>query len=140
MRSNRILIGCILFLSALGFSSCEITGEVPEIDFFLNKVWRLEKVTLGGQPETDVDISLYRLELKDDFTFYEVGIEGAEREGAWELVNNGTILNLNYDDGPPLRFLILDLQIRTLVLRVLQSEEKIGSLDIQYHLEPVKGS
>jgi len=124
----------------MGFilAGCEITGEVPELNYFLNRQWKLEKVVVNGKQETEVDLSLYRLRLNDDFTFKEISIRGVETEGAWRVDNNATILVLEYPDDSEFGFIIVELQIRTLVLRVIQSESKIGSLDILYHMVPVK--
>ena len=121
-----------------GFGGCEITGEIPELQYFLNKEWKLEKVVVNGKEETDVDLSLYRLQLNENLTFNETSIKGNEVEGTWRLDNNATILTLEYPDGREFGFIIVDLQIRNLVMRVIQSEEKIGSLDILYHMIPVK--
>ena len=130
----KISVFILILLSA----GCEIIGEIPELSFFLNKEWRLESVSVNGSDVVDVDISGYRIRLNKDFTFNETGIEGAENSGIWQLDNNATILEMEYENGVEIKYLIIDLQIRQLVLRVIQSEEKIGSLDILYNLVPVK--
>ena len=127
-----------VFILRLLPAGCEIIGEIPELSFFLNKEWRLESVSVNGSDVVDVDISGYRIRLNKDFTFNETGIEGAENSGIWQLDNNATILAMEYENGVEIKYLIIDLQIRQLVLRVIQSEEKIGSLDILYNLVPVK--
>ena len=127
-----------VFILILLPAGCEIIGEIPELSFFLNKEWRLESVSVNGSDVVDVDISGYRIRLNKDFTFNETGIEGAENSGIWQLDNNATILEMEYENGVEIKYLIIDLQIRQLVLRVIQSEEKIGSLDILYNLVPVK--
>ncbi|MCH7515406.1 MAG: hypothetical protein IH947_15920 [Bacteroidetes bacterium] len=127
-----------VFILILLPAGCEIIGEIPELSFFLNKEWRLESVSVNGSDVVDVDISGYRIRLNKDFTFNETGIEGAENSGIWQLDNNATILAMEYENGVEIKYLIIDLQIRQLVLRVIQSEEKIGSLDILYNLVPVK--
>ena len=127
-----------VFILILLPAGCEIIGEIPELSFFLNKEWRLESVSVNGSDVVDVDISGYRIRLNKDFTFNETGIEGAENSGIWQLDNNATILAMEYENGVEVKYLIIDLQIRQLVLRVIQSEEKIGSLDILYNLVPVK--
>ena len=119
-------------------SGCEITGEIPELDYFLNKEWKLEKVIVNGKEEIDVDLSLYRLQLNRDLTFKESSITGVELEGTWRLDNNATILILEYPDESEFGFIIVELQIRNLTMRVIQSEDKIGSLDILYYMIPVK--
>ena len=128
----------ITMIMGIILAGCEITGEVPELNYFLNRQWKLEKVVVNGKQETEVDLSLYRLRLNDDFTFKEISIRGVETEGAWRVDNNATILVLEYPDDSEFGFIIVELQIRTLVLRVIQSESKIGSLDILYHMVPVK--
>ena len=134
----RYVLVVLTLLSIALFSGCEISGEIPELDFFLNKEWKIEKVTVNGLDQTDEDLSLYRLQLNEDLTFSETSIPGNQQAGTWSLDNNGTILTLEYEDGSELRFIISDIQIRSLVLSVIQSEDKIGSLDIVYHLIPVK--
>ena len=135
---KKLLKIFIVIIPIVLLSGCEITGEIPELDYFLNKQWKLEKVVVNGKRETDVDLSLYRLQLNDDFTFKEISIRGEETEGTWRLDNNATILVLTYPDESEFGFIIIELQIRNLVLRVIQSETKIGSLDILYHMVPVK--
>ena len=128
----------LCFITLIFFSGCEITGEIPELDYFLNKEWKLEKVVVNGKEETDVDLSQYRLQLNKDLTFQETSIRGVEVEGTWRLDNNASILILEYPDDSEFGFIIVELQIRNLTLRVIQSEEKIGSLDIVYYMIPVK--
>ena len=127
-----------LFLSLPFLNGCEISGDVPELNYFLNREWKIEKVVVNGREETDEDLYLYRLQLKDDYTFTETSIKGNEQEGTWRLDNNATILTLEYADGSEFGFILVEIQIRNLLMRVIQSEEKIGSLDIVYHLIPVK--
>ncbi len=127
-----------VFVLTLLLTGCEITGEIPELAYFLNKEWRLESVTVNGSDVVDVDISGYRIQLNKDFTFNETGTEGSESSGVWQLDNNATILAMEYESGMEIKYLIINLQIRKLDLRVIQSEDKIGSLDILYSLVPVK--
>lgn len=127
----------ILFIGYL-VNGCSISGEFPEREFFLNKQWKIEKVAVSGQQDSQTDLSFYRIMLNEDFTFEETSIEGEENEGVWLLDNNGTILVLAYESGVELKYLVVELQIRKLVLRVLQADDKIGSLDILYFMVPVK--
>ena len=90
------LCGFCFLLGSL--SGCEISGEIPELNYFLNREWKLEKVTVNGLEDTDVDLSPYRLQLNEDFTFNETSIKGNELEGTWRLDNNATILTLEYAD------------------------------------------
>ena len=140
--SNLISLGFLALMlisaSVSLISGCEISGEIPEIRYFLNNTWKLDKVEVNGVTETDVDLSLYRLRLNDDLTFREVSIKGEETEGTWRLDNNASVLILEYPDETEFGFIIVELQIRNLTMRVIQSEEKIGSLDIKYYLIPVK--
>jgi len=122
-------------------SACDISESIPELQFFLNKEWRAEKVTVNGQTQDDKEVSNYRISLKDDFTFEETYFDGSLRMGEWSLDNNATILVLSYDTGYEIEFLIIEVQIRQLVLRALRSNDKIGSgsgLDILYYLVPVR--
>ena len=128
----------VCLITVILSSGCEITGEIPELVYFLNKEWKLEKVVVNGKEETDVDLSLYRLQLNRDLTFKESSITGVELEGTWRLDNNATILILQYPDESEFGFIIVELQIRNLTMRVIQSEDKIGSLDILYYMIPVK--
>jgi hypothetical protein len=127
----------ILFIGYL-ITGCSITGEFPDAEYFLNKQWKIEKVAVSGQMDTQTDLSLYRIQLNKDYTFEETSIEGVENVGVWQLDNNGTVLTLEYESGEELQYLVVELQIRKLILRVLQSDNKIGSLDILYFMVPVK--
>ena len=131
--------GFVMYLTiSVLFSGCEIAGEIPELQYFLNKEWKLEKVVVNGKEETDVGLSQYRLQLNEDLTFNETSIRGVEVEGNWRLDNNATILILEYPDDSEFGFIIVELQIRNLTMRVIQSEAKIGSLDILYYMIPVR--
>lgn len=137
LKTSRIFL-CTMVLAMVALNGCEINGEVPEIQYFLNKVWKLQKVIVNGNEDTSVDLSLYRLRLNEDLTFQETSIRGVEVEGTWRLDNNASILILEYPDDSEFGFIIVELQIRNLTMRVIQSEDKIGSLDILYYMIPVK--
>lgn len=134
--SGNVLSVMVLILIAL--QGCQINGEIPQIQYFLNKTWKLQKVVVNGKQETGVDLSSYRLRLNEDLTFQETSITGVEVEGTWRLDNNASILILEYPDDSEFGFIIVELQIRNLTMRVIQSEDKIGSLDILYYMTPVK--
>jgi hypothetical protein len=137
MKISKI-INYIMLMVVVVSSGCEITGEIPELQYFLNKEWKLDKVVVNGKEEIGDDLSQYRLRLNEDLTFQETSIRGVEVEGTWRLDNNASILILEYPDDSEFGFIIVELQIRNLTMRVIQSEEKIGSLDILYYMIPVK--
>lgn len=126
-----------LVLSQLVIQSCGVTEDIPNIEFFLNKEWKMTKVEVNKLPVTD-DLSLYRLQLNDDFTFAETYFEGAEFSGNWQLDNNGTVLVLIRESGDQFKFIIANVGVRVLQLSVIQEDFKDGSLEIDYFLEPVR--
>ncbi len=136
-------IVAILFI--ISFVRCTITEEVPKTEYFLFKEWRLEKVTINSQLSTEATEN-YRIELKEDFTFEEIGVDGEEYAGTWSLDNNGTIIELSGTywsidlECEVVEFLIVDIQLRELIVRPLKGCDKLGAgnLDIIFYLVPVK--
>lgn len=118
---------------------CEIQEiTVSEIEFFIAKEWKIKAVFQDGEPVTDVDLSQYRLRLEDDFTFTRSSISGQDNSGSWQLTSGLTQIVLFVDEPHEERWLLLDLEIRRLEMRLLQRPDK-PQLDIRYVLEPVKG-
>jgi hypothetical protein len=121
------------------FPGCEIQEiTISEIEFFIAKDWKIKAVFQDGEPVTDTDLSQYRLRLEEDFTFTKSSILGQENSGAWQLTSGLTQIVLFVDEPHEERWLLLDLEIRSLEMRLLQRPDK-PQLDIRYILEPVKG-
>ncbi len=121
------------------FSACEIQEiTISEIEFFIAKEWKIKAVFQDGEPVTDTDLTQYRLELNDDFTFTKTSISGQDNNGTWQLTSGLTQVVLFVDEPHEERWLLLDLEIRSLEMRLLQRPDK-PQLDIRYILEPVKG-
>jgi len=119
--------------------ACEIQEiAVSEIEFFIAKEWKIKAVFQDGEPVTDTDLTQYRLNLSDDFTFTRSSISGQDSEGTWQLTSGLTQVVLFVDEPHEERWLLLDLEIRRLEMRLLQLPDK-PQLDIRYILEPVKG-
>ena len=126
-------------------TSCTISGEIPRTEYFLFKEWRLDKVTVNGDESTE-DVSQYRVQLMEDFTFVETGVDGNSYEGAWSIDDNGNIIAMEGTfwatelECVIVEFLVLDLQLRQLKVRPLKGCDKLGAgnLDIVYYLVPVK--
>jgi hypothetical protein len=119
--------------------ACEIPEiTVSEIEFFIAKEWKVKAVFQDGEPVTDTDLTQYRLDLNDDFTFTKTSISGQVSEGNWQLTSGLTQVVLFVDEPHEERWLLLDLEIRRLEMRLLQRPDK-PQLDIRYILEPVKG-
>ena len=119
--------------------ACEIQEiAVSEIEFFIAKEWKIHAVFQDGEPVTDTDLTQYRLDLIDDFTFTKTSISGQVSEGNWQLTSGLTQVVLFVDEPHEERWLLLDLEIRRLEMRLLQRPDK-PQLDIRYILEPVKG-
>jgi hypothetical protein len=93
---------------------------------------------VNGEVVTDTDLSLYRLKLEDNFSFSRITIDGQEESGDWQLTSGLTQIVLFVNDPREERYLLLDLEIRRLELRLLQDSFKDGELDIRYILIPVK--
>lgn len=134
----------LLFMTA-----CE-TQEIliSEIEFFIAKEWKLDKLIGNGVEQTDeiiqVDypshsLGFYRLKLNEDFTFVRTGVNNITLNGTWTLSAGLSQLRLTFEDGREEHYLLLDLEVRRLEMRVLQDPNKLGELDIRYILEPVKG-
>lgn len=129
----------ISLMLAIMLPGCEIQEiTVSEIEFFIAKEWKIKAVFQDGEPVTDVDLSQYRLRLEDDFTFTRSSISGQDNSGTWQLTSGLTQIVLFVDEPHEERWLLLDLEIRRLEMRLLQRPDK-PQLDIRYVLEPVKG-
>ena len=119
--------------------ACEIQEiAVSEIEFFIAREWKIKAVFQDGEPVTDTDLTQYRLNLNDDFTFTKTSISGQVSEGNWQLTSGLTQVVLFVDEPHEERWLLLDLEIRRLEMRLLQLPDK-PQLDIRYILERVKG-
>ena len=119
--------------------ACEIQEiAVSEIEFFIAKEWKIKAVFQDGEPVTDTDLTQYRLDLNDDFTFTKTSISGQVSEGIWQLTSGLTQVVLFVGEPHEERWLLLDLEIRRLEMRLLQRPDK-PQLDIRYILEQVKG-
>ena len=119
--------------------ACEIQEiAVSEIEFFIAREWKIKAVFQDGEPVTDTDLTQYRLNLNDDFTFTRSSISGQVSEGNWQLTSGLTQVVLFVDEPHEERWLLLDLEIRRLEMRLLQLPDK-PQLDIRYILERVKG-
>lgn len=119
--------------------ACEIQEiDISEIEFFIAKEWKIKAVFQDGEPVTDTDLTQYRLDLNDDFTFTKTSISGQVSEGIWQLTSGLTQIVLFVGEPHEERWLLLDLEIRRLEMRLLQRPDK-PQLDIRYILEQVKG-
>jgi len=127
----------LLFTIMLGCTAEEIS--ISEIEFFIAKEWKIESVIVNGAPVTDTDLSMYRLQLDNDFTFDRTTIDGQREGGEWQLTAGLSQIVLFVGDPREERYLILNLKVRLLEMRLLQDSFKQGELDIRYILEPVKG-
>ena len=83
-------------------------------------------------------LSNFRLTIQDDLTFTKVDFSGDESSGIWQLTSGSTQLVLYVNEANEERWLLLDLKLRRLEMRLLQNPGK-PQLDIRYVLEPVKG-
>jgi hypothetical protein len=127
-----------IFLVAM-VPACDIPEiTVNEIEFFIAKEWKIKAVFQDGELVTDTDLTKYRLNLNDDFTFTRSSIAEQVSEGTWNLTSGLTQVVLFVDEPHEERWLLLDLEIRRLEMRLLQRPDK-PQLDIRYILEPVKG-
>ncbi len=129
-----------ILMIAAAISGCEVDSSVepPEKEFFISKDWKIKGVQVNGAEVTNTDLSLYRLSLNEDFTFTRIGIEGAEESGSWNLNASKTQLFLFVGQANEERYFIIDLQVRKLVLQIIQDDNKIGTLEIKYELEPLR--
>ena len=138
-KAFRKHIVSVLVISLTYILGCETAQiETSEIEFFIAREWKIESVFVNGQEVTDTDLTLYRLKLNDDFTFSRTTIDGQEENGDWQLTSGLTQVVLFVNDPREERYLLLDLEIRRLELRLLQDSFKDGELDIRYILIPVK--
>jgi len=131
----------ILSLIVMGiFMKCTTEDiKISEIEFFIAKEWKIQSVVVNGKVVTDTDLSKYRLNLKKEFTFKRITIDGQEEEGNWQLTAGLTQIILFVDDPREESYLLLNIEVRRLEMRLLQESFKDGQLDIRYILEPVKG-
>jgi hypothetical protein len=139
---SNLCLGFVLMVVLVGCETQEI--QVSEIEFFIAKEWRIESVFKDGILQTEADMKAadklenYRLTLNDDFTFTRVFFNGEVKEGTWQLTSGLTQVVLFVDDPDEQHWLLLDLAIRRLEMRLLQAPNK-PQLDIRYVLIPVKG-
>ena len=137
--TKYLKIFCISITLVVMVPACDIQEiAVSEIEFFIARDWKINAVFQDGELVTDTDLTQYRLDLKDDFTFTRLSISGQESEGTWQLTSGLTQVVLFVDEPHEERWLLLDLEIRRLEMRLLQLPDK-PQLDIRYILEPVKG-
>ncbi|MEN8251720.1 MAG: hypothetical protein ABFS32_22565 [Bacteroidota bacterium] len=140
-------IGLLLLIGIATLLSCDTAEiEISGIEFFIAQEWKIESVIVNGTPATDTDLSKYRLNLKDDFTFTRTTIEDQDEGGNWHLTSGLTQLVLFVDDPREEKYLLLNLEVRQLEMRLLYNSFKeeegqapiSGELDIRYILVPVK--
>jgi len=132
-----VVLGLLL---ALVLNSCQTTViEVNEVEFFITKTWKIKEVVVNGESVTDTDLTVYRLDLRDDFTFSRTTIDGVEEEGNWKLTAGLSQVILFVNDPREERYLLIDLKVREMEIKLLQESFKQGELDIRYFLEPTKG-
>ena len=134
------LLSMILILSG-----CDVAVlEVSETEFFIAKEWKIQSVFRDGELQTQADmepgddLSSFRLFIQEDFTFRRIYFDGTETAGSWQLTSGLTQLALFVGEANEERWLLLDLKLRRLEMRLLQNPDK-PQLDIRYVLEPVKG-
>lgn len=140
---RNIVAGAVM-LFMLSSTGCEVTPiEVSEIEFFIAKDWKISAVYKDGELQTVSDMQNgdhledYRLTLHDDFTFDRTYFDGSNSSGNWQLTSGLTQLILFAGEPDEEHWLILDLKVRRLEMRLLQDPTK-PQLDIRYVLEPVK--
>jgi hypothetical protein len=143
--ARYILNVVFMLLLVTVLQGCETQEiKVSEIEFFIAKEWKIESVFQDGILQTNADMTgddkleNYRLTLNDDFTFTRVFFDGQIKEGTWQLTSGLTQVVLFVDDPDERHWLILDLEIRRLEMRLLQAPNK-PQLDIRFVLQPVKG-
>jgi len=134
---QNLIAGLVLVVLLAGCTAEEIS--INEIEFFIAKEWKIESVIVNGEPVTDTDLSQYRLTLNKDFTFTRVTIDGKDEAGEWKLTAGLSQFVLFVNDPREEHYLVLDLAVRRLEMRILQDSFKQGELDIRYILIPVKG-
>ena len=148
-RVNKYFLTLTAYLLLLFMTACD-TQEIliSEIEFFIAKEWKIDKVFLNGVKQTNELIQetkpsdrleFYRLKLSKDFTFERTGIDNKTSTGTWVLSAGLSQVQLTFENGTVEHYLLLDLEVRRLEMRVLQDPGKLGELDIRYILEPVKG-
>jgi len=113
------------------------TGEKPDLSFFLSTEWKMTKVFVDGE-EVDIDKSLYRLKIEQNKTVTRINFDGSEAQGVWDFTNGFNQLILFADTPFAEQYLILELQIRRLELQAVQSDNKVGSTEFRYVLEPTR--
>jgi len=139
MRQIQYCLATIIMFVLMVSTGCSVVAiEGDQVVFFLSKEWKIKQVVVNGTEQTGTDVSAYRLNMMDDLTFSRITIDGDFDEGAWSLMAEQSQLVLFPDDPREERYLILDLGIRNLELKVLQDDFKSGEFDIRYLLEPVK--
>lgn len=137
--TKYIQIACLSLVLILLLPACESQNiVVSEIEFFIAKEWKIKAVFQDGEPVTDTDLTSYRLILNEDFTFKRTYFDGQTTNGTWQLTSGLTQLLLYVNEPQEERWLLLDLEVRRLEMRLLQNPSK-PQLDIRYVLEPVKG-
>jgi hypothetical protein len=137
---HRIISIIISLNLMVSLSMCTSEGiSINEIEFFIAKEWKIESVIVNGNTVTDTDLSQYRLILNEDFTFKRITIDGQEEAGNWQLTAGLSQVVIFVDDPREESYLLLDLEVRRLEMRLLQESFKDGQLDIRYILVPVKG-
>lgn len=143
----KYLVYAILTTLASLISCDPAQIETSEIEFFIAKEWKIESFYGNGELITEEilksqnsshSLENYRLKLYEDFSFIRTGFDAIESSGTWELTAGLSQLILYFNDQPNEHYIILNLEVRKLELRVLKDPEKLGEIDIRYILIPVK--
>ena len=134
------------------------TCEVPEIEvedreFLLTKEWKIKEIIRGGGlgDPIETDISSWRLDLRDDFSFSKIGFSNADQSademtGTWNLLANQTELQLISTDTVELKYALISLKLREIQMSLIYDSSadilpKVPcstNLCTTYILEPVK--
>ena len=145
----KYLVTSVLSLTLIiTFMACEPQEIlINEIEFFIAKEWKMDKYYFNGELKEDGDmdagdqITTYRLKLNDDFTFTRTYFDGTVEGGEWALTAGLSQLILFVNDPREENYLLLNLEVRQLEIRLLQEikNNQNGQWDIRYILVPIKG-
>ena len=145
-RAKYIQIFIVGFTLATLFAGCEIQDiEVPEIEFFIAKEWKIQEAYRDGVLLTNETmgpgetLEAYRLNLYEDFSFDKINALEQLEQGNWALTSGLTQLVLFADQPVAEHWLIVDLKIRSLELRHLPAGPDKDNRDVRLILVPVKG-
>jgi len=131
---NHIFIFTIFLI----IISCKEKGESPSPEAtpaeMLARTWKVNAVTINGQPDNTTNYSNYRFTFNTNQTYSFTMRDN--QQGTWELIANATALTLDKGTADEQRVEVPKLSETDLELEFTEQSDKTGTRRILYVLVP----